>query len=285
MFRLLVGMAFHEGLTKNKLALLKEIHNEISENDENSGIFVPYKQRYHGKIYSFEKREQTDVLVGSSNFSRTGLSDNLECTAIVKDNPTKRKISSYIDYLFSSDTSTAITDAEIIVPGTREYTNRISLETLDDLETYDPSTIDTTSLDHFDFSFTRVGKSEKSGLNIYFGKGRWRRATGKVRPRPWYEVELIALRPTNSSPLYPQGDFVAYTDDGFIIPMKTSGDNYKNIRSGGNLRILGQWIKGKLQKANSLLPLTPVTLDTLDKYGNDAIRFYKIEDGKYRMEF
>ena len=51
------------------------------------------------------------------------------------------------------------------------------------------------------------------------------------------------------------------------------------------MEILGQWIKGKLQKANALVPLTPVTQDTLDQYGNDTIKFYKMDDGKYYMEF
>jgi hypothetical protein len=69
------------------------------------------------------------------------------------------------------------------------------------------------------------------------------------------------------------------------MPMRTSGDYFKNIRSHGNLSILGQWIKGKLQKTNALVPLTPVTQDTLDLYGHDNINFYKISDDKFYMEF
>ncbi|MBI5220821.1 MAG: NgoFVII family restriction endonuclease [Candidatus Liptonbacteria bacterium] len=104
--------------------------------------------------------------------------------------------------------------------------------------------------------------------------------TGKVTPRPWYEVELIAPREINILPVYPRGPFLAYTDDGYIIPMRTSGDNFKNIRSSGNLQLLGQWLKGKLQKSGALVPLTPATAETLEKYGNDTIRFYKVREGE-----
>ena len=67
--------------------------------------------------------------------------------------------------------------------------------------------------------------------------------------------------------------------------MRTSGDYFKNIRSKHKLEILGQWIKGKLQNANALVPLTPVTQDTLDQYGHNTIKFYKMAEGKYYIEF
>ncbi|MDO8657873.1 MAG: NgoFVII family restriction endonuclease [Candidatus Levybacteria bacterium] len=95
----------------------------------------------------------------------------------------------------------------------------------------------------------------------------------------------MANREITSNPMYPKGDFMAYTDDGYVMPMKTSGDYFKNIRSRGNLSLLGQWIKGKLQKSGALLPLTPVTQDTLDAYGRNSINFYKMSDDKFYMEF
>ena len=45
------------------------------------------------------------------------------------------------------------------------------------------------------------------------------------------------------------------------------------------------WLKGKLQRAGALTPLTPVTKDTLIDYRNDKLTFYKIKNGKYYMEF
>lgn len=45
------------------------------------------------------------------------------------------------------------------------------------------------------------------------------------------------------------------------------------------------WMKTKLQKSGALVPLTPITLDTLDQYGRSSIRLYKISEGKYYMDF
>lgn len=284
--RLLVGMAFYEGLAGRNLRHLHKIETKLRSIKGDSGIFVCYTRRFHGKVYKFEQRSgDSDIYVGSSNFSMSGLSENLECTVQVQDAPTKAKVKSYLDYLFSSTNAVSILKADITVLGSKQYLDRISLETLDDLKTYDPIEIDKTVLPYFEYPLSRIVTSEKSSLNVYFGKGRWSRVTGKVKPRPWYEVELIAPREINGDPLYPKGDFLAYTDNGYIIPMKTSGDYYKNIRSKGNLQILGQWLKGKLQKRGVLIPLTPVTQETLDQYGNDTLRFYKIRKGEYYMEF
>ena len=161
----------------------------------------------------------------------------------------------------------------------------ISLVTLDSLKRYDPTSIDVSKLPQFIYPLDRVAEKEKSSLNVYFGKGRLNSKTGTVKPRPWYEIELIANVKLSSNPLYPKGDFDAYTDDGYIIPMRTQGDYYKNIRSKKSLQILGMWLKGKLQKSGSLIPLTPVTKDTLIDYGNDTLTFSKIADGKYYMKF
>lgn len=284
--RLLVGMAFHEGIAGRNLRRLKNIESKLQGIGADSGIFVCYTRRFHGKIYSFgHQNSEKNIYVGSSNFSRSGLSENLECTAKIQDEPTKREVTDYLDYLFSPINSVSILKADITVFGSKKYFERISLQTLDDLRKYDPAVIDKSLLPKFEYPLSRIITSEKSSLNVYFGKGRLARSTGKVTPRSWYEVELIAPTELSRSPMYPRGDFLAYTDDGYIIPMKTSGDYFKNIRSRGNLEILGQWIKGKLQKAGALVPFTPVTQETLDKYGNGTIRLYKIKGGEYYIEF
>lgn len=125
----------------------------------------------------------------------------------------------------------------------------------------------------------------KSNLNTYFGKGRLNSKTGIIKPRPWYEIELIANKDLISQAEYPQGDFTAYTDDGYVIPMRTQGDNYKNIRSRDSLEIFGIWLKGKLERSGSLKKYEPVTKETLLEYGLDELAFYKIEEGKYYLEF
>lgn len=283
--RLLVGMAFYEGLPAKKMNILEGMNRQLQEVKNGSGVYVIYTRKFHGKIYSFQHSEDTNFYIGSSNFSRSGLAGNLECSAMIKDEHTRSELNRYLDYLFDAENAVPISQADITIYGSKQYQERVSLQNLDDLERYDPETINEEGLKFFEFSLDRIADKEKSNLNVYFGKGRWSRKTGKIVPRPWYEVELIANKAINRDPLYPKGDFIAYTDDGYILPMKTSGDYFKNIRSRHNLKILGQWIKGKLQKAGALLPLTPITRETLDQYGSAAIRFYKIRDGEYFMAF
>ena len=283
--RLLVGMAFYEGLSQKKLNLLYGLHDGLVKSGNGNGVYVTYSRKFHGKIYTFDSDDSSNFYIGSSNFSRSGLSGNLECTALINDLGTKSELGKYIQYLFDKDNAVPVVDADITILGSKKYKEKIALKTLSDLKRYDPKGIKPIGYDFFDFPLDRIATKEKSNLNVYFGKGRWARSTGKITPRPWYEVELIAPRAVNSNPLYPQGDFIAYTDDGYVIPMKTSGDYFKNIRSKGNLRILGQWLKGKLQNKGALIPLTPITPDTLDQYGNSSVKFYKIGEGKYYMSF
>jgi hypothetical protein len=283
--KLLLGMAFYEGLSANKLSLLNDLSEELESINEFSGVYVTYGRRYHGKIYKFSNSGNDEYYLGSSNFSRSGLSQNIEAMAIISNPDTVEQLDTFLSFLLSEDNSVSIRRADITVPGTTRYRNRIALDTLDDLARYDPSTIDTDLYQSFDYSLSRIVEKERSNLNCYFGRGRLNRTTGFVKPRPWYEVELISNVAIIRNPHYPTGDFQAYTDDGYIIPMYVGGDNNKNMRSRGRLSILGQWIKGKLQRNGALLPLTPVNQDTLDTYGNDTIKFYKIDENRYFIEF
>lgn len=283
--RLLVGMAFYEGLSSTKYKTLSDIDNELKEICKKNGVFVSYGEKFHGKVYAFSKDRNLNIYIGSSNFSTSGLEGNIECTVLVNDTDVRQKAKNFIEFIFNEENAVSIVKADIAVHGTTKYLDRIKIDSLDDLTKYDQTTINKNEYEFFEFSLSRIADKFKSNLNVYFGKGRLNSETGKVTPRPWYEVELIADREIHTDPMYPRGEFLGYTDDGIIIPMKTSGDYFKNIRSKDSLQILGQWIKGKLQRSGALKPLTPVTQDTLDLYGNDTIRFYKIEDGKYYMEF
>lgn len=283
--RLLVGMAFYEGLTQKKLTRLQDLSKSLSSASQGSGVFIPYERKYHGKIYYFENDGDVEIFIGSSNFSTSGLKGNMEATAPVDDDETKASILNYIDYLFSEEISDTIDHLEIVVPGSRKYKQKVSLASLDDLTHYDPSTIHTENLEYFDYNLTRIVDKQKSSLNVYFGRGRINKKTGIIRPRSWYEAALISPADVIRNPLYPKGNFTAFTDDGYVIPMSANGTNNKNIQSKGGLKPFGMWIKNKLQNSGALIPLTPVSLDTLEAYGRTNIRFYKIDEGKYYMDF
>jgi hypothetical protein len=286
-FKLMVGMAFYEGLTTKCLKLLSNINSELSKINTNSGVFVCFTKKFHGKVYSFENKNSSNIYVGSSNFSITGLSTNFECTIKVEDIDTKDELRKYLNFIFSPQNAVCIDKASIKETNSRKFRNEMFSSNITGVKKFNPAEYDLTKLPYFQINLrdSVTKKHQKSNLNAYFGKGRENKITGKVLPRPWYEAELIARVTITENELYPIGNFDGYTDDGYIIPMRTQGDYNKNIRSQNSLQILGVWIKGKLQRAGALIPLTPVTEEVLDKYGNDTINFYKIADGKYFLQF
>jgi hypothetical protein len=283
--RLLLGMAFYEGLGQKKLIAVTKLNDALKAYNNNSGVFVTNGRRYHGKVYQFDKDVTSNIYVGSSNFSASGTKGNIECTVPILDDNQKVNLIAFLNDLYSPSYSISIDQADITVPGKK----KIVLDKVDrlwtNLKTYDSSSISLDKLPRFVFPLERVAEKEKSNLNVYFGKGRWSRSTGKVKPRPWYEIELIASNDLNSQTFYPKGDFLAYTDDGLIIPMRTQGDYFKNIRSKNSLQIFVIWLKGKLERSGVLKKYEPVTMETLEEYGNDKLTFHKFEEGKYYMTF
>ena len=104
-----------------------------------------------------------------------------------------------------------------------------------------------------EYHFSIPAKTEeKSNLNVFFGEGR-RDKRGFVKPRPWYEVELIVSKDITSQEGYPiLKSFTVITDDGWQFQCKTSGDYSKNFRSENDLKTLGKWIKGRLENRGCL---------------------------------
>lgn len=283
--KLLLGMAFYEGLSQKKLDAVNQLNEKLKVFTNGSGVYVANGRRYHGKVYYFDNGVESNIYIGSSNFSSSGTRGNIECTIPISDPKEKKSVISFLNELYSSFYAITIDRAEITVPGKKVIVLRTVENYWNSLAKYNPKSIDFSKLPKFEFPLDRVAEMEKSNLNVYFGKGRLNTSNGKITPRPWYEIELIANNELNSQPNYPKGDFLAYTDDGFIIPMRTQGDYFKNIRSKQSLQIFGIWLKGKLERSGALKKYEPVTLDTLEEYGNNKLRFFKIEEGKYYLSF
>ena len=131
----------------------------------------------------------------------------------------------------------------------------------------------------FDIPIKGYEVSPHSNLNVFFGKGREGK-NGLVKPRHWYEVELIVPKEITTRPGYPQSKtdeavFRVITDDGWTFSCKVSGDYSKNFRSENDLKILGKWLKGRLENAGVLKVGEPVTKATLEKYGRDTFTLTK----------
>lgn len=283
--RLLLGMAFYEGLSQKKYDTLIDFNSKLKSHNNVSGVFVANGRRYHGKVYYFKQKNRSNIYVGSCNFSTSGTKTNIECTVSITLDNQKQKIVDFLEELCSRKYAIAIDKAEGIVSTKKQQITLTSQNKLKKLSKYNPASIQKQNLSKFIFPLSRVVDKQQSNLNVYFAKGRLNTKTGIITPRPWYEIELIADKTIISQPEYPKGDFLAYTDDGYIIPMRTQGDNYKNIRSKDSLQIFGIWLKGKLERARCLKKYEPVTSDTLIEYGRNELAFYKIRDGEYYMEF
>ena len=134
--------------------------------------------------------------------------------------------------------------------------------------------------------------SQKSGLNAFFGKGRENKDTGFVIPRSWYEVELIIPKTITTMANYPQVDSSSesgvldvITDDGWNFQCKVSGSYSKNFRSRDDLKILGRWIKGRLEAADVLKPGNRVTNQVLQDYGRSNIQLTRSTHNKWFLDF
>ncbi|MCD7873058.1 MAG: NgoFVII family restriction endonuclease [Clostridiales bacterium] len=142
----------------------------------------------------------------------------------------------------------------------------------------------------FDIPIKPYEVSPQSNLNVFFGKGRESK-NGLVKPRHWYEVELIVPKTITCQPGYPQSktddaEFDVITDDGWSFRCKVSGDYSKNFRSEGDLKILGKWLKGRLENAGVLKVGEPVTAETLKNYGRDTFTLTKTNiPGTWFLDF
>ena len=80
--------------------------------------------------------------------------------------------------------------------------------------------------------------------------------------------------------------FDVITDDGWSFTCKVSGDYSKNFRSEKDLKILGKWLKGRLENFGVLKAGEPVTSETLEKYGRNTFTLTKTtEENIWFLDF
>ena len=53
--KILIGMIFHGGVTKNQKKILEKIDKKLRNINTSSGIYI-LRQDYHGKIYRFQNK-------------------------------------------------------------------------------------------------------------------------------------------------------------------------------------------------------------------------------------
>jgi hypothetical protein len=63
-----------------------------------------------------------------------------------------------------------------------------------------------------------------------------------------------------------------------MFKCKTQGDYSKNFRSADDLKILGKWIKGRLEESGALIPGKAIDPSTLDRYGRRDVELISTSD-------
>lgn len=274
---LIIGMHYFDRFTRVEYQTASTL-NEFLLDNHLGEVRLVTAFRFHGKLYSFQAHNNAIAgIVGSNNLSSiVGRSGVYEGSVLFRDSTTLASMNSFIQDL-SARASSNIRDIAIdsfndnnpLLEG-QDFVERASTE-----ETLRCLSARTDLTFHIP-----IKDEEKSNLNAFFGKGRENKRTGVVKPRHWYESEIIVSKRITSLQGYPQAltdsaSFHVITDDGWKFQCKVSGDYSKNFRSEGDLRILGKWLKGRLENAGCLAVGEPVTQEVLRKYGRNTFSLTK----------
>lgn len=267
---LVLGMHGREGFTQAQYEAATNLATFLKEKNIGA-VYVCTAFKFHGKTYVFYKSDEPiSAVMGSSNLSNIVESRVWEVDALF----TEEKVLSELDALHISLVDKACHNIlEMEKPSTFNHPRDLLKDRIG-VAKADPEAYREAEESLTDVVFDLPLKTEaKSNLNDYFGKGRLATATGAIRPRHWYEAELIVPVEITTSPSYPEtgSAFHVLTDDGWSFECKISGQKGKNFRSKDDLRTLGRWIKGRLENTGCLKVGQPVTEDVLNKYGRHTL--------------
>lgn len=266
---MLIGMHYFDGFTRTQYRAAMALHEFLQENGKGS-VSISNAVKFHGKMYSFVKDNiPLYSIIGSSNFSSIYNSEDrlYESDVLFNKIDETTDIDNYITQIISR-IGFPLHDIEI--NNFREY--NILLKNHDGVDKIDENDLKQIWESKTKLEFNLPIKTEqKSNLNVFFGKGRLSQR-GYEQPRSWYEVELIVGKAITSLIGYPvQKSFKVVTDDGWTFKCSTNGTNAKNFRSEADLKILGKWIKGRLEQSGALQIGQPVTDNVLSIYGRKSL--------------
>lgn len=279
-----IGMHYFEGLTKQQAEAVEDLDNTLRSMNL-GGVYFVVTFPFHGKIASFKNSNQIiGGLIGSSNLTN------------IVENKASRQYE--VDYRLPESDCGELDDfiTRLKETATRAY-GELDIKLIESKnnlldEQYGVSPADQHIIESiktnpdFEYEFRiplKTDDATRSNLNTFNGRGRVN-AQGFVMPRSWYEVELIVPKAVTTQSGYPQSDkfgdggvINVITDDGWSFSCKVSGDFSKNLRSEKDLKILGKWLKGRLEHAGALKTGELCSQDTLDKYGRGDFTLAKLK--------
>ncbi len=267
---LTIGMHYFDPFTKLEYNAALELNDFLKKNKIGSvRLVTPF--RYHGKLYSYSDDNSAFAgIIGSNNLSSIvgGGTRIYESSVLLDDVKMAKDMRDFIERLVKTSTDEIdnlkidkFREVNPLLDG-HEHVEKVDTQTILAYTKTDVS---------FDIPIKGSEVSAHSNLNVFFGKGRQGK-NGLVKPRHWYEVELIVPKGIATRPGYPRTGtvFKVITDDGWTFSCRISGDYNKNFRSEKDLKILGKWLKGRLENAGVLKVGEPVTNETLEKYGRNT---------------
>jgi len=276
---LIIGMHYFDGFTKNQFRAAQILNDFLNENMLGT-IRLVNAFRYHGKVYTFSDTSGAYAgIIGSNNLSSLeDMNNTYEASVFIDEKGKAIELHEFIKQL--SDSACVNLDK---FPADRIIEENPALEGQIGVMKLNPEYISILKNELTATTFEIPLKTEeKSNLNAYHGKGRADKR-GLVKPRHWYEVELIVPSVITRQKGYPQKDtasavFTVITDDGYSFKCKVSGDYSKNLRSENDLRILGKWIKGRLEANGALIIGDKVTESTFSAYGRNNFTMTKTNE-------
>lgn len=220
----------------------------------------------HTKLYTWLKNGEPKLsFLASANYTLTGFrraQDEIACVC----NPIEAYdyYNSKIDntlYCTCDDASSLIIEPKLgqMYSQPTEHQNETKSQNLDSV--YLPL-----------FSVKYNAIQEKAGLN-------WGQRKGRDKNQAYIAIPSD-IGKSNFFP--PRGNqFSVLTDDGFPFICVVAQGNNKAIETPNNNSELGEYFRRKLG-----VPLgAPVTLEDLDRYGNRYVKFTKIDEEEYYMEY
>lgn len=277
---LIIGMHAFDGMTHSQYNATKYLNDFLTENKVGEVKLVTVFP-YHGKAYTFLTNNiPIAAIVGSSNLNSVfNLNAPYELDFLINESISVTKIDSFIKSL----------SQKACTPFNQWQPKYITLNKslLDGITGVKKILKQNIPKENSNISFDIPLKSSdalKSNLNAFHGKGR-EDQKGGIRPRSWYEVELIVPKSITDNDEYPKPNHLdkervitVITDDEWMFQCKVNGDNCKNFRSAGDLKILGRWIKGRLENKDVLKVGDLITEEVLLRYGRDTIKLSATED-------
>ena len=289
---LTIGMHYFERFTALEYNAAMDLNDFL--NAQNIGsVNLITTFMYHGKMYSFIDHHGNvrSGIIGSNNLSSIidGGSRTYESSILISEQPVVEQMNAFMLDL-KKRASDVISNVEITefkqanpLLENHEHVRKVSEA---DVLGYRDHMTET----QFTIPLKTYEQAPRSNLNVFFGEGR-RNMNGMVIPRHWYEVELIVPVEIATLPNYPisrtdNAVFDVITDDGWEFSCKVSGQNNKNFRSENDLKILGKWIKGRLENAGVLRVGEPITAQTLQRYGRSEFTLTKLDQqNKWFIDF